>query len=107
MARDTDAIVFAAVIAHDMGAPLLKVPVPLAAPAGRNGNGPWPGWWPASACPSSSWAARSATAGRQSVLDEVRDVMEGGGGGMAMGRTVYQDDDPAEMAGLIAALIHP
>jgi DhnA family fructose-bisphosphate aldolase class Ia len=47
------------------------------------------------------------TAGRASVLDEVRDVMEGGGGGMAMGRTVYLDHEPAEMAGLIAALIHP
>ncbi len=28
MARDTDSIVYAAVIAHDMGAPVLKVPVP-------------------------------------------------------------------------------
>jgi len=26
---------------------------------------------------------------------------------MAMGRTVYLDHEPAEMAGLIAALIHP
>jgi hypothetical protein len=24
-----------------------------------------------------------------------------------MGRTVYQDHEPAEMAGLIAALVHP
>ena len=45
-------------------------------------------------------------AGRDRVLDEVRDVMEGGGAGMAMGRTVYQDPDPAEMAGLVAALVH-
>jgi DhnA family fructose-bisphosphate aldolase class Ia len=28
MARDTESIVYAAVIAHDMGAPLLKVPIP-------------------------------------------------------------------------------
>jgi DhnA family fructose-bisphosphate aldolase class Ia len=40
------------------------------------------------------------------VLDEVRDVMEGGGSGMAIGRTVYQDPDPAEMAGLVAELVH-
>jgi DhnA family fructose-bisphosphate aldolase class Ia len=33
--------------------------------------------------------------------------MEGGGAGMAIGRTIYQDPDPAEMAGLIAALVHP
>ena len=30
--RDTDAVVLAAVIAHDMGAPIIKVPVPAAAP---------------------------------------------------------------------------
>ncbi len=40
------------------------------------------------------------------MLDEVRDVMEGGGAGMAMGRTLYQDPDPAEMAGLVDALVH-
>ena len=28
MARDTDSIVYAAVVAHDLGAPVLKVPVP-------------------------------------------------------------------------------
>jgi hypothetical protein len=45
--------------------------------------------------------------GRSAVLDEVRDVMEGGGAGLAMGRTIYQDPDPAEMAALVAALVHP
>ena len=44
--------------------------------------------------------------GRAQVLDEVRDVMEGGGAGMAMGRTIYQDPDPAEVAGLVQALVH-
>ena len=33
VARDTDAIVYAAVVAHDLGAPLLKVPVPDEDPA--------------------------------------------------------------------------
>ena len=45
-------------------------------------------------------------AGRAPVLDEVRDVMEGGGAGMAMGRTIYQDPDPAEAAGLVHELVH-
>jgi DhnA family fructose-bisphosphate aldolase class Ia len=45
-------------------------------------------------------------AGREPVLDEVRDVMEGGGAGMAMGRTIYQDPDPAEAAGLVHDLVH-
>ena len=44
--------------------------------------------------------------GRERVLDEVRDVMEGGGAGMAMGRTLYQDPDPAEMAALVRSLVH-
>ena len=30
--RDTDAVVLAAVIAHDLGAPIIKVPVPAASP---------------------------------------------------------------------------
>ena len=105
VSRSTDDIVYAAVVAHDMGAPVMKVPVPsveagaarvravarivasvgvpvlfLGGPLGEGGRGP--------------------------VLQEVRDVMAGGGAGMAMGRTIYQDPDPAEMAGLVAGLVH-
>jgi len=32
--------------------------------------------------------------------------MEGGGSGMAMGRTIYQDPDPGEMAARVAGLVH-
>ena len=32
--------------------------------------------------------------------------MDGGGAGMAMGRTLYQDPDPAEMASLVDTLVH-
>ncbi len=32
--------------------------------------------------------------------------MAGGGGGMAIGRTIYQDPDPAEMSVLVAEAIH-
>jgi len=46
-------------------------------------------------------------AGRSPVLDEVRDVMVGGGHGMAMGRTIYQDPRPDEMAMLVTELVHP
>jgi 2-amino-4,5-dihydroxy-6-oxo-7-(phosphonooxy)heptanoate synthase len=41
------------------------------------------------------------------VLDEVADVLAGGGAGLALGRTLYQDDDPGHMAGLVAELVHP
>jgi DhnA family fructose-bisphosphate aldolase class Ia len=104
--RDTDAIVYAAVIAHDMGAPLLKVPVPLA-PGGAERQRAVARVVASVGVPVLFLGGPRGDGGRQSVLDEVRDVMEGGGGGVAIGRTVYQDDDPAEMAGLIAALIHP
>ena len=62
VARDTDAIVFAAVIAHDMGHPSSRSRSPWPNRE-RNDSAPWPGWWPASACPSSSWADRSARPG--------------------------------------------
>jgi DhnA family fructose-bisphosphate aldolase class Ia len=114
MARDADSVVFAAVVAHDMGAPVLKVPVPEAAPGEPRAavvarvvasvgvpvlflGGPRRG-------PRDP--VRSDQESRQAVLDEVRDVMAGGGAGMAIGRTVYQDPDPAGMARQVAAIVH-
>jgi DhnA family fructose-bisphosphate aldolase class Ia len=114
MAHDADSVVFAAVVAHDMGAPVLKVPVPEAQPGE-----------PRSAAVARVVASvgvpvlflggprrgprdpdRSDEESRQGVLDEVRDVMAGGGAGMAIGRTVYQDPDPAGMARQVAAIVH-
>lgn len=105
MARDADSVVRAAVIAHDLGAPVLKVPVPEAAPGEQRAEavarvvasvgvpvlflgGPRPGG-----------------EGRP-ILEEVRDVMAGGGAGMAIGRTIFQDPDPAGMAATLARLVH-
>jgi DhnA family fructose-bisphosphate aldolase class Ia len=105
MARDTDAIVFAAVVAHDMGAPVLKVPIPAAPPG----------------APRVEAVARVVASvgvpvlflggprredGLQRVLDEVADVMAGGGAGMAVGRAVYQDPSPADAARAVADLVH-
>jgi len=106
VARDTDSIVFAAVVAHDMGAPVIKVPVPAVA-AGAERSGPWPAWWPASACRSSFSAGPSGTPDGPGCSTRSATVMEGGGSGMAIGRAVYQDPDPAEMAGLVAELGAP
>ncbi len=102
--RTTDGILTAAVIAHDMGAPLLKVPVPLAAPGSER---------------SEAVARITASVGvpilflggprpgsRKELLEELADAMAGGAAGMAVGRAVYQDPDPAEMAGLVADLVH-
>jgi DhnA family fructose-bisphosphate aldolase class Ia len=107
MARDTDSVVLAAVIAHDMGAPLLKVPVPLADPGparvdavqrvvGSVGvpvlflGGP----------------RREGDGADEAMLEEAADAMAGGAAGLAFGRTVYQHPDPAAMAAALAAVVH-
>jgi DhnA family fructose-bisphosphate aldolase class Ia len=105
VARDTESVVFAAVIAHDMGAPVVKVPVPAEAP-GAERQRAVARVVASVGVPVLFLGGPLTDAGRAPVLDEVRDVMEGGGSGMAMGRTIYQDTDPGEMAGLIADLIH-
>lgn len=114
MARDPDSVVFGAVVAHDMGAPVLKVPVPDV-PAGDARatavarvvasvgvpvlflGGPRRG---------AHDAGGSEEDARRAVLGEVRDVMAGGGAGMAIGRALYQDPDPAGMAERMAAAVH-
>jgi DhnA family fructose-bisphosphate aldolase class Ia len=104
--RDPDAVVLAAVIAHDMGAPVIKVPVPAVAP-GTERQRAVARVVASVGAPVLFLGGPRSEGGRDRVLEEVRDVMEGGGAGMAMGRTIYQDPDPAEMAGLVDALIHP
>jgi DhnA family fructose-bisphosphate aldolase class Ia len=104
--RDTDSIVLAAVIAYDMGAPVIKVPVPAVAP-GNERRDAVARVVASVGGPVLFLGGPVTGGGRDAVLDEVRDVVAGGGAGMAMGRTIYQDDDPAEMAGLVAALVHP
>jgi DhnA family fructose-bisphosphate aldolase class Ia len=103
--RDTDAIVMASIIAHDMGAPVLKVPVPAVAP-GAERQRAVARVVGAVSVPVLFLGGPVTASGREHVLAEVRDVMQGGGGGMAMGRTIYQDPDPAEVAGLVHALVH-
>ena len=106
MARDTDSIVYAAVVAHDMGAPILKVPVPDAEPGrarveavGRVVSsvgvpvlflgGPRPTGSAASAGYVAAGGAEDSAAIRNAVLSEVRDVMTGGAAGLAIGRSLY------------------
>jgi DhnA family fructose-bisphosphate aldolase class Ia len=103
--RDTRSVVLAAVIAHDMGAPLLKVPVPASAP-GAERRRAVARVVASVSVPVLFLGGPRHEEGRDRVLEEVRDVMEGGGAGMAIGRTIYQDPDPAEMAGLLGELVH-
>jgi DhnA family fructose-bisphosphate aldolase class Ia len=97
--------VLAAVIAHDLGAPVIKVPVPAVAP-GAERRQAVARVVASVGVPVLFLGGPVTEAGRPRVLDEVRDVMAGGGAGMAMGRTLYQDPDPAEMAGLVRELVH-
>ena len=123
MARDTDSIAFAAVVAHDMGAPILKVPVPDAEPGrarveavGRVVSsvgvpvlflgGPRPTGSAASAGYVAAGGAEDSAAIRNAVLSEVRDVMTGGAAGLAIGRSLYLDPEPREMARQVADVIH-
>jgi len=122
LARDTDSIVAAAVIAHDMGAPLLKVPVPaeaegaarveaVARVAGSVGvpvlflGGPRGADPAGGAGTSSATGPGSAQAVRRAVLSEVADVMAGGAAGMAIGRAILQDEDPKSMAAMVAQAV--
>ena len=111
MARDTDSIVFAAIVAHDMGAPVLKVPVPEVEPGSARVDavarivasvgvpvlflgGPRRG--------DDEAGSNAVQAARDAVLGEVRDAMAGGASGLAIGRVVFQDPEPATMARLVA-----
>lgn len=105
MARDTDAVVYAAVVAHDMGAPILKVPVPDV-PAGEARQEAVARVVASVGVPVLFLGGPRHQEGRQRMLDEVRDVMAGGGAGMAVGRTVYQDPDPADAARAVAEIVH-
>jgi DhnA family fructose-bisphosphate aldolase class Ia len=101
--RDLEAVVLAAVVAHDMGAPLLKVPVPAAEPG--------PARIAAVARVTSAvgvpvlFLGGPAEPDRAAILGGVADAMAGGAAGVALGRALYQDPDPAAMADLVADLV--
>jgi DhnA family fructose-bisphosphate aldolase class Ia len=102
--RTVDGIIWSAVVAHDMGAPLLKVPVP-ASSAGAERSAAVRRIVESVGVPVLFLGGPRVT-DRDSVLAEVADMMAGGAAGMAIGRAVYQDPDPAQMAKDIAALVH-
>jgi len=105
VARDTEAIVLAAVIAHDLGAPVLKVPVPDA-PAGRDRIAAVARVVGSVGVPVLFLGGPRTGAGRQAVLDEISDAMAGGAAGMAVGRVVFEDPEPETMARLVAEAVH-
>lgn len=105
MLRDTDSIILAAVIAHDIGAPLLKVPVPDL-PLGQERVDAVARVVDSVGVPVLFLGGPSDSTGRRRVLLEAGDVMRGGAAGLAVGRTIYQDPDPAGIAEELSKLVH-
>ena len=104
MSRVPDDVVLAAVVAHDLGAPLLKVPVPDLPPgapragAVRRVVG--------SVGVPVLFLGGPRRPGDEPVTDVARDVMDGGAAGLAVGRSVLEDPDPGAAAARLAAIVH-
>jgi 2-amino-4,5-dihydroxy-6-oxo-7-(phosphonooxy)heptanoate synthase len=105
MSRETEDIVLAAVIAHDIGAPLLKVPVPDA-PAGPRLVEAVRRVVDAVGVPVLFLGGPHLAGASDRITAEVRDVMAGGGAGLAIGRAVLQEPSPAAMASELAGIVH-
>ncbi len=104
MSRTTDDVVLGAVIAHDLGSTLLKVPVPDV-PGGARRAGAVQRVVDSVGVPV-LFLGGPRSEGAEPVEDVARDVMDGGGGGLAVGRAVIEDPDPGGTAGRLAEIVH-
>jgi DhnA family fructose-bisphosphate aldolase class Ia len=102
--RSTAGIVYAAVVAHDMGAPLIKVPVPGDAEPGSARIEAVRRVVDSVGVPV-LFLGGPVRADRTVLLSELADAMAGGAAGVAIGRGVYQDPHPAVMAKLVAGVV--
>jgi DhnA family fructose-bisphosphate aldolase class Ia len=102
--RSTGGIVYAAVVAHDLGAPLIKVPVPGDAEPGSDRIEAVRRVVDSVGVPV-LFLGGPVRADRSVLLAELADAMAGGAAGVAIGRGVYQDPDPAVMAKLVADVV--
>jgi len=102
--RSTGGIVYAAVVAHDLGAPLIKVPVPGDAKPGSARIEAVRRVVDSVGVPV-LFLGGPVRAERSILLAELADAMAGGAAGVAIGRGVYQDPDPAVMAKLVAGVV--
>jgi DhnA family fructose-bisphosphate aldolase class Ia len=105
MSRVTPDIVLAATIAHDMGAPLLKVPVPDV-PTGDDRIEAVRRVVDSVGVPVLFLGGPHRQQGTVPVREEARDVMAGGGAGLAMGRAILQEPSPAVIASQLAEIVH-
>ncbi len=105
MSRVTADIVAAAVIAHDLGAPLLKVPVPDERP-GTERIRAVDRVVASVGAPVLFLGGPHRDPGGDGVVDEARDVMAGGGAGLAVGRAILEEPSPSAAAEELAAVVH-
>ena len=105
MSNVTADVVMAATIAHDLGAPLLKVPVPEA-PGGQARVEAVNRVVASVGVPVLFLGGPVDRQGPERTLEETRDVMAGGGAGLAMGRAIIQGASPAAMAAQLAEIVH-
>ncbi len=104
MSRETDDVVRATVIAHDLGAPLLKVPVPEVTPGEPRVEAV--GRVVASVGVPVLFLGGPHRGDAESILEEAGDVMAGGGAGLALGRAILEEPSPSEAARRLAAVVH-
>jgi len=97
--------VAAAVIAHDMGAPLLKVPVPDE-PSGPGRIRAVERVVASVGVPVLFLGGPHRDRGGDGVVDEARDVMAGGGAGLAIGRAILAEPSPSAAARELAEVVH-
>jgi len=109
LCRATDDLLRAAVVVHDMGAPLLKLAVPDAV-SGKARRAAVARVTQSVGAPvlflGGPLAEPDAALGRQRLLEEVADVMEGGGAGMAIGRRLLLDPARGELAKQLSEAVH-
>jgi DhnA family fructose-bisphosphate aldolase class Ia len=105
MSRVTTDIVAAAVIAHDLGAPLLKVPVPDE-PAGPERIRAVDRVVASVGVPVLFLGGPHRGPGGGGVVAEARDVMAGGGAGLAIGRAILGEASPSTVARELAEVVH-
>jgi DhnA family fructose-bisphosphate aldolase class Ia len=103
--RSTAAIVYAAIVAHDLGAPLIKVPVPDDAEPGPARVDAVARVVASVGVPVLFLGGPAGAGRRPGLLAEIADAMAGGAAGLAIGRALYQDAEPAAMAAAVRGLV--
>jgi class I fructose-bisphosphate aldolase len=97
-AATTETIAYAARLALELGADVAKVKYPGSQAAME--------WTVRSAGPTNVVMSGGSKTGDRGFLETVRSALDAGGSGLAVGRNVWQRDDPEGMLDALGALIH-